>query len=152
MQRYKKLILVLIAILSILIILVILSLVKKEEGEEIVIPSPPEETNIIKSSLSSEKEKIRQALIAPLGGEPGTITDGPDYRIDYLPAGEVFQIEIKTTYIARARDEAIAFFRGKGFNEEDICNLPVAFYLGPEPFKELEGSGVVVNPKPDFCP
>jgi len=86
-----------------------------------------------------------------LGGQAGTITDGPDYRIIYLPAGPLFQVEIKTTYIARAKDSAIQLFKNKGFSEEDICNLPVAFYLGPKPFKELEGSGVVVNPKPDFC-
>ncbi len=148
MSRRYKIILVSIAILLVAFTVYLFS---RRSEEEVVILPPPEETNIVQGPLAPEKEKLRQELIAPLGGAPGEITDGPDYRISYLSAGPVFQIEIKTTYIARAKEGAIQFFKNKGFDEQDICNLPVAFYLGPEPFRELEGSGVVVSPKPDFC-
>jgi hypothetical protein len=123
----------------------------KEKGQSGSPLSTSTASDILPGPLSPEKEKLRQALIAPFAGQAGTVVDTPDYRIDYLPAGPVFQVEIKTVYVIQAQKEAINWLKAKGFSEEDICNLPLAFYLGFGPAQKLRGSGLSVSPKPDFC-
>lgn len=99
--------------------------------------------------LTQDKEDIKRQLTAPLG-EAGILTDGPDFRIDYI-APDFFQVEIKSINIVDARDKAISWFKNKGFSEEDICRFPVTFYLNAEIVGKLEGSGVIFNTLPDFC-
>ena len=149
--RSKKIILIAIVVLTAAGATGYFLIRSPDEKEPVTLLPPPEETYIVQGPLSPEKERIRQALIAPLNGKAGPIKETDNYRIAYLPAGPLFQVEIKTTHVAQAKEEALQFFKNKGFNEQDICNLPVSFYLGPEPSEKLKGSGVEVPPKPDFC-
>ncbi|MBI2506706.1 MAG: hypothetical protein HYW00_01025 [Candidatus Colwellbacteria bacterium] len=100
--------------------------------------------------LSPEKQKLKEKLVAPLGGA-GSFVIAPEYRIDYLPAPDIFEVEIKDTNIDDVKNRVIAWFKQQGFNEEDICNLPVTFYLSGEVVQQYEGSGLVFYPIPDFC-
>lgn len=124
------------------------SLISKEVPEIPVSQVFPE-SPLQSRPLTPDKEEIKKQLTAPLG-EAGTLTDGPDFRIDYI-APDIFQVEVKSINIADARDRAIAWFKDKGFSEEDICKLPVTFYLNAEVAQKLEGSGVIFNTLPDFC-
>lgn len=104
-----------------------------------------------KGILLPEKITLKQEIIAPLKGSAGGIYETEDFRISYLPSPDIFQIEIKTTYIPQAKEVAVEWFKKKGFTEADICALPVNFYLGGEVFEQFRGSGLVFNPLPDFC-
>ena len=125
------------------------SLAHKQIIEETPVIQEFPESPLESKPLTLDKEEIKRQLTAPLG-EAGVLTDGPDFRIDYI-APDFFQVEIKTTNIFDARENAVAWFKEKGFSEEDICKLPVTFYLDAEVARKLEGSGIVFNALPDFC-
>lgn len=127
------------------------SVEEKPPGELPRTESPAEQAILNRSPLSPDKEEIKQSLLQPLKGGAGTISEGPQFKVDYLPAFDVFEVGIKTTNIFQAKENAVIWFKEQGFNESDICNLPVTFYLVSEVAKEYEGSGLVFNPLPDFC-
>ena len=118
------------------------------EVPSIVIPDNTE-SPFTGKTLPPDKEIIKRQMVGHLG-DGGTITETPRFNIYYF-APDVFQVEIKVTNIADVRDEAITWFKDKGFSEDDICKLPVTFYLNPEVARRLEGSGVSFNTLPDFC-
>ncbi len=101
--------------------------------------------------LLPDKEEIKQSLLRSLKGNAGTLSEGQQFKIDYLPAFDVFEVGVKTTYIFQAKEGAIAWFKEKGFSEKDICDLPVTFYLVSGVAQEYRGSGLLFNPLPDFC-
>lgn len=149
---------ILIAIIPILILISFgIYLLLRPSVEE----KPPEEIPKTESSaeqavsnrepLLPDKEEIKQLLLQPLKGGAGTITEGSQFKVDYLPAFDIFEVGIKTTNIFQAKEGAIAWFKERGFNEKDICNLPVTFYLVSEVAQEYRGSGLIFNPLPDFC-
>lgn len=152
----KKKVLIIVIPLLILISLGIYFLLRPPSGEKPPGELPKTESSaeqaiLNRSPLSPDKEKIKQYLLQPLKGGAGTISEGPQFKVDYLPAFDVFEVGIKTTDIFQAKENAVIWFREQGFNESDICNLPVTFYLVSEVAKEYEGSGLVFNPLPDFC-
>lgn len=146
--NFKYLILLIVIVLVIAGIYFISRSSKKAEQVQ-TIPTPPLESPLRGKTLPSDKEAIKQRLVAPLG-EAGTLSDDPNFRIDYI-APDIFQVEIKTTNIVDARENAIAWFKDKGFSGDDICNLPVTFYLSGEVAKQYEGSGLVFDSLPEFC-
>jgi len=117
-------------------------------GIEIVGP-PVGQYAETRPPLPPDKEALKRKLVAPLGAG-GVLTDGPDFRIDYI-SPDIFQVEIKTTSIDKAKTAALEWFEQKGFTQEDICNLPVAFYLSSEVARQYQGSGLIFRPLPDFC-
>lgn len=101
-------------------------------------------------SLSPEKQKLKEKLVAPLDGAGSPITTS-EYRVDYLPTPDIFEVEIKNASLDAVKNKAIIWFKRQGFNEEDICNLPVIFYLSGEVVEQYQGAGLIFNPLPDFC-
>jgi hypothetical protein len=143
-------VIILIVLVVVIIAVAITFLLSKREREvpSIVIPDNTENPFTGKT-LPPDKEIIKRQMVGHLG-DGGTITETPRFNIYYF-APDVFQVEIKTANIVDVRDEAISWFKDKGFSENDICKLPVTFYLNPEVAKKLEGSGVSFNTLPDFC-
>ena len=124
---------------------------RKELTEQPEGPPSIAERLSSKPALSFSGEELKQKLIKPLGG-PGLLYETPGFQIGWLPAPvDSFEVMIKTTDVISAKEEATAWFRGKGFAEEDICALPVIFYLGWEVNQQLRDSGFVFNSLPDFC-
>lgn len=130
--------------------------IKFFKGREEVIEQPEGPPSVAerltnKPTLSFSGEALKQKLIQPLGG-PGLLYETPDFRIDWLPAPvDSFEVMVKTTDVISAKEEATAWFKGKGFTEEDICALPAIFYLSWEVNQQLRNSGFVFNSLPDFC-
>lgn len=152
----KRIIILIIPVLALLSLGIYL-LIRPSVEEQPPLQKTPTESSAEQAvanreSLPPDKEKIKQSLLQPLEGSAGTLSEGPQFKIDYLPAFDVFEVGIKTTDIAQAKDNAIAWFKKRGFDESDICNLPVTFYLVSDVAKEYEGSGLIFNPLPDFCP
>ncbi len=163
-SRYKKIILLLVGLLVIGAFIYLIIVTYKESQPPLVSPPSSERTSPFgikisgpaiseysktRPALPSNKEALKQRLVAPLG-EAGVLLETSDFRIDYL-SPDIFQVEIKTTSIASAKDNAVDWFKKKGFSEEDICKLPVTFYLSGEVVAKFKDSGLVFKPLPDFC-
>lgn len=148
MSRKQLTILITLIVVVTLSILAFLVLRQDKEGLPPAIQTD-EESPFVGKPLPKDKEVLKNQLVGHLS-DGGTITETPDFNIHYF-APDVFQVEVKTVDIADTREKAIAWFKGKGFSEEDICKLPVTFYLSAEVARKLEGSGVIFNTLPDFC-
>ena len=144
-------ILIALFILASVVVLVFVNQKGWEEEQDLTDGTsiPVEEGSLKGKTLTPDKEAIKNRLVAPVG-DAGVLAETSEFRIEYY-SPDVFQVEIKVTNIADARDEAITWFKDKGFSEDDICKLPVTFYLNPEVVRKLEGSGVTFNTLPDFC-
>ena len=142
----KKLVLVLVVITALIALAVAAVILSRDQREEsqVVVGEP-----IQSQPLSSDKEAIKNRLVAPLGGA-GILTENEDFRVEYY-SPDFFQAVIKTTAVADARDKAINWFKEQGFTEEDICKLPITFSLTPEVDQKLMGSGFSYGALPDFC-
>lgn len=148
MNRNRSIILISLILVAALAVLGFLIL---RQDKENLPPAAQTETEsqFAGKPLPQDKETLKNQLVGHLGSG-GTITETSDFNIHYF-APDIFQVEIKTTDVADAREEAITWFKSKGFNEEDICKLPVTFYLNAEVVGKLEGSGVIFNALPEFC-
>ncbi len=150
---------ILIAIIPILILISfgVYFLVRPPAEEKPPLQELPKTESSAEQAISNRepllpnKEKIKQSLLQPLKGNAGTLSEGQQFKVDYLPAFDVFEVGIKTTNIFQAKENAISWFKEKGFSERDICNLPVTFYLVSGVAQEYKGSGLIFNPLPDFC-
>lgn len=153
----KKKVLIAIILLIIIVVggiyfLVRPSLKEKPPFEEFPKTESPAERAIAnKKSLPLDKENIKQFLLQPLKGGAGTLSESPQFKVDYLPAFDVFEVGIKTKNISEAKKGAIDWFKEQGFNESDICTLPVTFYLVSGIVSEDEDSDSIFNALPDFC-
>ncbi len=150
----RKILTLVLASVIILIALLALVLLGREDQQEQYPFGEPSTVPVGQGSLkgkalSPDKEVIKSQLVIPIG-DAGVLAETSEFRIEYY-SPDVFQVEIKTANIADARASAINWFKEQGFNEEDICKLPVTFYLNPEVARKLEGSGVIFNTLPDFC-
>lgn len=103
-----------------------------------------------KQSLSDAGNAKKTGLIV-LADSAGIIQTTQDYTLQYIPSLDIFQIQILTTDISTAKQEAITWFSNQGISDADICNLPVIFYLNGNVAIQLEGTNVVFNPLPDIC-
>src|SRR3989344_4266636 len=116
---HRSRVIILIVLVVVIIAVAITFLLGKKGAEEppIVIPDNTENP-FTRKTLPPDKEIIKRQMMGHLG-DGGTITETPRFNIYYF-APDVFQVEIKTTNIADARDEAITWFKDKGFSEADI--------------------------------
>lgn len=106
-----------------------------------------------RKSLSQQDQKAKENLFKKLGeGEAtiGVLYSTDNFKIEYIPAPNDFEVEIKTTSIALAKNEVSSWFKSFGFTEEGICNLPVFFYLGPGVREQLLPN-TVFSPLPPGC-
>lgn len=144
MKRKIILALIIIIVLTTLTLGAIALFKRLEKGGEIVTGEP-----IQSQPLASDKEAIKERLVAPLG-EGGVLTENEDFRVEYY-APDFFQVVIKTTHVAEASGKAINWFKDQGFSEDDICKLPVTFSATPEVEQKLREGGSSYNALPDFC-
>ena len=116
-------------------------------------------------TLNREKEKLLESLIKnrkvlvdvdqqaknALIKQQNPLFVDPDYVITYDRQDDMFQVEIKTIKISTVRDEAVAWFKSKGFSGAAVCTLPIQFSIDKEDADSLRGTGIVFNPLPPGC-
>lgn len=102
-----------------------------------------------RQTLSATDSAAKTAIITALNNQPGSPAKTDDYRIDYLPAGDLFMVEILTTNYQQAKQDAINWFLTHGFTQDGICKLPVQFYLTRDVQNQLKLTNF--NPLPDGC-
>lgn len=101
--------------------------------------------------LSQAGISAKNTLISTLPSGTGIVYAGTAVKISYLSAPDLFQGEILTLPAADAKSEAVNWMISHGFTRDDICNLPLSFYLGASAYQKAAESNLKFNPAPDGC-
>ncbi len=109
---------------------------------EIVRTRPP---------LEAEDQTAKRELLISLGNKSGVLSKAANYQLEYVKAADVFQVEILSEDINKAKVDALAWLKEKGLSSNGLCKLPVTFYLNYNIAQNLRGSGLVFNPIPEGC-
>ncbi len=104
-----------------------------------------------RQALTQNDTSIRQKLISPLNGQSGDIQLTNDYDIQYLSSPDQFQVEILSTNISLAKQEAVNWFIAQGMSQDGICKLPLSFFMNHSVAQQLQGKNITFNPLPDNC-
>lgn len=104
-----------------------------------------------KQSLSLSDQTAKQKLITTIGNTSGTLYHSPQIDVVYLQSADFFQVEILTTDITTAKEEANIWFRSQGLSHQGICNLPVQFFINWNVANQLRNSNLIFNPLPENC-
>lgn len=106
-----------------------------------------------RQSLSNNDVSAKNKLLSflPTGKESGLIYQSSNVSIEYIASPNIFQVEILTVDIAKAKKEAVDWFRLQGLSQTGICNYPVQFYLNFDVKKKLNGSAIKFSPLAEGC-
>lgn len=101
--------------------------------------------------LSSQGAATKQKLLTQLGGVSGVLFTSSSVSIQYIKSPDLFQVEILSINIDSAKNESTSWFVAEGFSKEDVCNLPVSFFLNWDVANSLRNQNIVFNPLPEGC-
>lgn len=104
-----------------------------------------------RKTLSPGGVAAKQKLIASLNNASGNLYSSPNIFIAYIKSPDVFQVEINTTNIAQAKQEAKTYMTTQGFTTDDLCKLPLSFFLNFKISQELQNTNTVFNPLLEGC-
>ncbi|MGI8420164.1 MAG: hypothetical protein ACR2LN_06015 [Candidatus Levyibacteriota bacterium] len=81
--------------------------------------------------LSPSDMAVKKKIVAllPSADHSGDLYHSQDITIDYTESVDLFQVEILTTDVGSAEQEAVNYFTQHGMSQQGICKLPVSFYL-----------------------
>jgi len=107
----------------------------------------------INTELEPDAAFIMQKLIDPLKDAPGTVLETNNVRVDYIPSAKAFTVEILTIEYEEAKQFIFNWFLSHGFSYDEVCGMPITFYLNSEVKEELEKRGIriVFNPVLSNC-
>ncbi|MGI8420163.1 MAG: hypothetical protein ACR2LN_06010 [Candidatus Levyibacteriota bacterium] len=89
--------------------------------------------------------------LLPPGQQSGSLYYNSDISIEYIHSADLFQVEVLTTDIKTAKDEANVWLRAHGLSQEAICILPVEFYLNYDIANQLRQSNITFSPLGNGC-
>ncbi|MGH7203961.1 MAG: hypothetical protein ACREHC_05955 [Candidatus Levyibacteriota bacterium] len=89
--------------------------------------------------------------LLPTGQQSGALYYNSDISIEYIHSADLFQVEILTTDIKSAKDEANMWLRSHGLSQQAICTLPVEFYLNYGIANQLRQSNITFSPLGNGC-
>lgn len=104
-----------------------------------------------RESLSQNGTAAKQKLIALVNNVSGTVYVSQAISIDYIKTPDLFQVQINTGDVAQAKQEAVNYMITQGFSKDDLCKLPLSFYLSPQVSQQLQETQDTFNPRPDGC-
>lgn len=106
-----------------------------------------------KKALSFADDKAKMNILSnlPSGEVSGVVYQSQRVIIDYTKSADSFMVEILTTNIPQAKQEATEWFLSQGMSQNAICNYPVQFYIGAQVDKEKLGEKYVFNPLAEGC-
>ncbi len=81
-----------------------------------------------KPPLSASTSVAKQNLVNSLKSNNGEY-QANEFKVMYITAYDIFQVEIEITDIKKAEDATLSWFVTKGLNKEALCKIPVQFYL-----------------------
>lgn len=95
--------------------------------------------------------KAKILTLLPQGNLSGIVHETRNIRIEYIHAADLFQVEILTTDLKTAKDEANVWLREQGLSQEAICTLPVTFYVNFDIANQLRNTDIVVSSLGNGC-
>ena len=96
------------------------------------------------------KAKILSDAGIPIGGA-GKVTTQPDFSVEYIGGPDTFLVQITSTDLDTAKQQAEQWFVDQGFQPEDLCQgITVSFFIGSEARSSLP-PGTQFNPVPSGC-
>lgn len=101
--------------------------------------------------LSDAGQNTKQRLKATLKLGAGTLYSSPNVTVGYLSATDQFQGQILSFDVKRAKQEAVNWMITQGFTKDDVCKLPLSFYLSSDATTQLTKTNYVFSPLPDGC-
>lgn len=104
-----------------------------------------------KKGLSQNGIAAKEKLILSLNSTSGSVYSSLQVRIDYIKSPDIFQVEILSNNIAQAKQEAVNWMISQGFTKDDVCRLPLSFFLSTAASLSLQSSNTIFNPLPDGC-
>jgi hypothetical protein len=102
----------------------------------------------------SEDDRFAKAKVlsnVPQGEAYGIVYQSRNITIDYTKSADMIQVEILTTNIQAAKNEANIWLRTQGLSQEAICTLPVMFYMNYEVANQIRQTDVVFSPLGNGC-
>lgn len=102
-------------------------------------------------TLSSSDLEAKKKIIALVPSGSEVVYQSTDFTIYYVNGADLFQGEILTTNITKAKREVVAWFKTQGMSQQGICGLPITFYLNYDVSQKLQYSNIVFSPLPEGC-
>lgn len=102
-------------------------------------------------ALSSQGATLRQNLITMLNNESGILHETDTYRIEYIHSPDFFMTEIKSPNITGTKQSVSDYLTSIGFSQNDICYLPLIFYVNKNVAQQIKDSSVQFSPLPIGC-
>lgn len=116
---------------------------EKESGDRLA------DVLVNRKPLSSNDQVAKDALLT--NANPDSIYKTANMNISYVADLGLFESEILSTNIQKAKDETKRWFLSKGISEAGICNIPVTFTLSPDVESRLPDNTEPFNPLPPGC-
>ncbi len=104
-----------------------------------------------RQELSEQGRSTRQSIIGRLNNTSGIVHKTAKYRLEYIASPDVFMAEILTTDINQAKEEVQDYLNKEGINQNDICYLPLVFYLSAFTSQSVKDTNTEFNPMPLGC-
>jgi hypothetical protein len=75
----------------------------------------------------------------------------PQYTMKYDNQMQEVIVEILTTDVNGAKDDAVKWLESKGLSAQGVCTLPVEFILNDKAAEYLRGKNIVISPLASGC-
>jgi hypothetical protein len=108
-------------------------------------------TDIQETSPTSQLDAKQKILLSLPPGESGILDETQDYRIEYVHAADLIQIEIFVSDVDHAKTEATNWFLKRGLQHQEVCSLPILFYPSFDIKNELKEKNITFTPLPPGC-
>jgi hypothetical protein len=108
-------------------------------------------SNRRKLSFSDQTAKTYLKSLLPAESQSGFLYESSKFNVEYINSPDLFKVEILNTDITSVKEQAVLWFKSKGFSQEGICNLPLSFYLNFDISKQIKDTQGVFNPLPEGC-
>ena len=168
-QYYLLITVVLVCFVSLLAIWIIFSSTQSLTSSQVIYPTPTlvplvipnhqvvptlsiADTKLLhlienRQQLSQQDQVAKRQIITNLGNLSGSPVTTKTFRVDYIEAGDLFQVELLTSNVQQDENDALEWFFSQGFTKDGICKLPVTFYVN----YYLKQQGIDISPLAEGC-
>lgn len=101
--------------------------------------------------LSVEDEEVKFQILSTLDTSSGIVYQNENIVIEYIRSADLFQVEILTTNIDIAKEEAVSWFKNSGLSDQGVCDLPISFYLNFDIKNQMGAAAESYSPLPQGC-
>lgn len=101
--------------------------------------------------LSSADQTLRKQIVQSVNNKTAILQQTPTYTLRYIQPFDLFQAEINTIDVAKAKTAVATYFSNKGISNKGVCYLPLTFFLSKQASQQLAGKNFSFSPIPEGC-